>query len=465
MREKRNIAVVFLLNLCLLAGCGNDTGTWMPAAGSGGQGSREGGAASGVPDSADDTPVRIPSVDVSDILAQAEREKKDSTGGAYESSGVGGIPSGEPDSLSGNPPGDPDGLSGNLPGEAGSTPGNLSGEAGGASVEATGSAVPEEPAEVRITISAAGDVTMGNYLGQGFENSFRQTYEQGVGDSYFFENVLDIFSADDMTLVNLEGPLTRSDDPREGPVYCISGDPEYVNILTEGSVEAVSMGNNHRLDYKEKGSDDTAAALEEAGIPYAYDDVYCMYEAKGVRIGIVSVNEVSQGATVEKYIKDGIEQLRGEGADLVLTCCHWGVEREYYPEDYQKSLGRKCIDWGADLVIGHHPHVLQGVEEYQGRFIVYSLGNFCFGANRNPSDKDCMIFQQTFTFLDGEKQEDKEVRVIPCSISSVSGRNDYKPTPAAGDEAQRILDRINEYSADFGVEFDSEGGLKLPNID
>jgi len=319
---------------------------------------------------------------------------------------------------------------------------------------------PETPAEIKITVSAAGDVTMGNYRGQGYESSFRYTYDQGVGDSYFFENVVDIFREDDLTLVNLEGPLTRAEEYREGQTYCISGDPEYVNILTEGSVEAVSMGNNHRLDYLEQGSADTASVLEEAGILYAYDDNYCMYEARGIHIGIISVNEVAQGYLVENYIKDGIARLREQEADLVLVCCHWGIEREYYPEDYQKQLGRKCIDWGADLVIGHHPHVLQGVEEYEGKFIIYSLGNFCFGANRNPSDKDCMIFQQTFTFVDGEKQEDQEVRAIPCSVSSVPNRNDYKPTPAQGEEAQRILDKINECSRDFGVEFDSEGYLK-----
>lgn len=316
------------------------------------------------------------------------------------------------------------------------------------------------PEEVRITISAAGDVTLGNYRGQGYEVSFRQTYDQGAGDSYFLGNVADIFSGDDMTLVNLEGPLTRSEDFLEGQEFCISGDPEYVNILTAGSVEAVSMANNHRLDYHEQGTADTVAALEEAGIVYAYDGYYGMYETRGIRIGMVSVNEVEQGIGVEKFLREGLSKLREEGADLVFACCHWGVERENYPEDAQKALGRKCIDWGYDLVVGHHPHVLQGIEAYQGRYILYSLGNFCFGANRNPQDKDSMIFQQTFTFLDGEKQESQEIRVIPCSVSSISGRNDYRPTPAQGAEAQRILDRINEYSRDFGVELDADGTLR-----
>ena len=314
-----------------------------------------------------------------------------------------------------------------------------------------------EPEEITITISAAGDATLGNYFGQDYSWSFREMWEKQQDASYFLENVYDIFSGDDMTVVNLEGSLTRAEERRENQTYCISGDPEYVNILTEGSVEAVTMANNHRLDYFEQGTKDTVAALDDAGIAYAYDSHLGIYETKGIRIGFVAVNEVGQGAGVEKYLRDGIGLLQEEGADLILACCHWGVERENYPEEYQQSLGKQCIDWGADLVLGHHPHVLQGIEEYKGKYIVYSLGNFCFGANRNPADKDCIIFQQTFTFLDGERQTDTEARVIPCSISSVSNRNDYKPTPAGDDEARRILDRMNEYSMQFGVQLDEEG--------
>lgn len=314
-----------------------------------------------------------------------------------------------------------------------------------------------EPEEITITISAAGDATLGNYFGQDYSWSFREMWEKQQDASYFLENVYDIFSGDDMTVVNLEGSLTRAEERRENQTYCISGDPEYVNILTEGSVEAVTMANNHRLDYFEQGTKDTVAALDDAGIAYAYDSHLGVYETKGIRIGFVAVNEVGQGAGVEKYLREGIGLLQEEGADLILACCHWGVERENYPEEYQQSLGKQCIDWGADLVLGHHPHVLQGIEEYKGKYIVYSLGNFCFGANRNPADKDCIIFQQTFTFLDGEQQTDTEARVIPCSISSVSNRNDYKPTPAGDDEARRILDRMNEYSMQFGVQLDEEG--------
>ena len=318
----------------------------------------------------------------------------------------------------------------------------------------------EDAAEISITISAAGDVTLGNHQEQEYAYSFRQAYDQAEDKSIFFQNVYDIFSQDDMTLVNLEGPLTLSDNRREGQVYSIKGDPSYVELLTLGSIEAVSMANNHRLDYGEQGCLDTVEALKNAGIVYAYESNVGIYETKGIRIGFVAVNEVSQGSTVEKTLQDGIGTLKEQGVDLILACCHWGVEKDNYPESYQQTLGRKCIDWGADLVIGHHPHVLQGIEEYQGKYILYSLGNFCFGANRNPSDKDTIIFQQTFTFVDGNRQEDKNIRIIPCSVSSVSTRNDFCPTPAQGEDAERIIHRMNEYSADYGVAFSEEGYLK-----
>ncbi len=326
------------------------------------------------------------------------------------------------------------------------------------SAEETDTSVIEEDI-VTITVSAAGDVSMGNYVGQDYSWSFRQMYETTEDPSYFFENVYDIFSQDDMTIVNLEGVLTFSEELNPGRTFNIKGDPEYADILTYGSVEAVGMANNHRLDFGENGTKDTLAALQPTGIVYAYDQNVGIYETKGIRIGFVSVNEIAWGQGVEKLMKDGIAKLQEKEADLILACCHWGIEGDYYPTEFQQQFGRECIDWGADLVIGHHPHVLQGVEEYQGKYIIYSLANFCFGANRNPSDKDTMIAQQTFTFLDGQKQEETEFHIIPCSISSDSSRNDYRPTPAEGDEVKRIIGRINEYSEGFGLQFDDNGSV------
>lgn len=324
--------------------------------------------------------------------------------------------------------------------------------------QVTEAPVPQKEV-VTITISAAGDCSLGNHHQQDYGSSFNQAYDQ-EGEEYFLQNVKDIFAADDFTIVNLEGVLTTSEARAEGRTFNIKGDPSYAGILTKGSVEAVSMANNHRLDYGSEGTKDTEVALNAENIIYAYDKNVAIYETKGIRIGYVSVNEVSWGMGSEELVAEGIGKLKEAEVDLILVACHWGVERDNYPENYQLKLGKKCIDMGADLVIGHHPHVLQGIEEYNGKLILHSLGNFCFGANRSPSDKDTMIFQQTFTFVDGEKQQDMEARVIPCSISSVSSRNNFQPTPLEGDEGQRVIERLNTYSTDLGVSISDEGRIE-----
>lgn len=322
---------------------------------------------------------------------------------------------------------------------------------------------------IDITISAAGDVTMGNYVGQPYNNSFNHTYDTLQDYSYFFKNVVSYFEQDDFTIVNLEGTLTTSDNPAPGRTYNIKGDPSYTNILLAGDVEGVSMENNHRRDFGEEGTKDTVAALEAANIPYAYEENLGYYEVNGITIGWVSVCPASWGESVETHLEQGIAKLKQEGVDLIFACCHWGIERDNYPTAYQRELGKKCIDWGADLVIGHHPHVLQGIEAYNGKYIIYSLGNFSFGANKNPSDKDTMIFQQTFQFEkttqgDGtvtiERTENDSAKIIPCSISSVSNRNDYCPTPLTGDEGQRVINRLNKFSENFGVKIDENGVLQ-----
>lgn len=134
-----------------------------------------------------------------------------------------------------------------------------------------------------------------------------------------------------------------------------------------------------------------------------------------------------------------------------------GIEGHYFPEDYQVELGHKCVDWGADLAVGCHPHVLQGIENYNGRYIIYSLGNFCFGGNKNPKDKDTMIVQAVFTLADGAVSGEAVLKVIPCTISSITNRNDYCPTIAGGKKGAAIIQKMNTYSSRFGVAVDSTG--------
>ncbi|MBP3677947.1 MAG: CapA family protein, partial [Agathobacter sp.] len=132
------------------------------------------------------------------------------------------------------------------------------------------------------------------------------------------------------------------------------------------------------------------------------------------------------------------------------------------PNDYQRNLGHELIDRGADLVVGNHPHVLQGVEEYNGKIIIYSLGNFSFGANRNPQDKDTAVYQQTFTFVDGVLQTDITAKIIPSRLSGHNTYNDYQPMIATGEQAIKIINRMNDYSKPYsGVFFDEQGNLLL----
>lgn len=322
--------------------------------------------------------------------------------------------------------------------------------------------VTAEPERKTLTITAAGDCTLGKTQDQSYEGSFNSYYDS-YGQDYFFENVRDVFAQDDMTIVNLECVLTTSED-RVEKTFNLKGKPEYVGILTGSSVEACSMGNNHTYDYGESGFQETKRVLEESSVTYAYTQKPAMYTtADGVKVGIVSSSLLSQSSERTDLLKDGIRKLKSEGAEVVIACCHWGIEKEYYPNDYQRTTAHDLIDAGADLVIGNHPHVLQGVEEYQGKLILYSLGNFCFGGNKNPSDKDTMLFQQTFYIEDGQvSTEQTDAKIIPCRLSSSDSRNDFQPMIASGDTKQRIINQVNEYSAPYGgISFDSEGKLQV----
>ena len=300
---------------------------------------------------------------------------------------------------------------------------------------------------VSLTLSVVGDCTLGTDETFDYDTSLNAYYEN-YGADYFLQNVKDIFSTDDLTIANFEGTLTDSDE-REDKTFAFKAPASYASILTGGSVEAVNTANNHSHDYGNQSFDDTLAALDDAGIVhFGYDETAVM-DVKGIKVGLVGIYELYDHLEREQQLKDNIAKVKADGAQLIVVIFHWGNETETVPDSNQTTLGRIAIDEGADLVCGHHPHVLQGIETYKGRNIVYSLGNFCFGGNSSPSDMDTMIYQQTFTIdADGVKK-DNVTNIIPCSISSAAydGYNNYQPTPAEGDEATRILGKINERSS------------------
>ena len=306
---------------------------------------------------------------------------------------------------------------------------------------------PEPTAEsVSITVSMVGDCTLGTDVNFDQSTSFDAFYQMKNDPGYFFRNVKDIFTADDLTVANMEGTLTTSND-RQQKTFAFKGDPSYTEILTRGGVEATNLANNHSHDYGDQSYEDTIQYLEAAGITtFGYDRTAVM-DVKGIKVGLIGIYELKDGLGRQQQVIDTIQEVKDQGAQVIIVSFHWGTEKSNIPDDIQKTLAHLAVDQGADLVVGHHPHVLQGIEKYQGKNIVYSLGNFCFGGNKNPSDKDTMIFQQTFTVENGELVEDDVTNIIPCSLSSESGYNNYQPMVLEGSEKERVLQKIEEFSA------------------
>lgn len=300
---------------------------------------------------------------------------------------------------------------------------------------------------IKITVSSMGDCTLGTDENFNQSTSFN-AYYNAQGPDYFFKNVRSILEEDDLSIINLEGTFTDSDQ-RQEKTFAFKADPEYVSILTGSSIEAANLANNHSRDYGEESYTDTVETLDQAGIAsFGYDQVDLL-EINGVKVGLTGIYELAEHLDKQQEVKENIAALKEAGAQVIIVNFHWGIEKEYVPNDTQKTLAHLAIDEGADLVIGHHPHVLQGIERYKGKYIAYSLGNFSFGGNSNPSDKDTMIFQQTFTVADGKAETNDDINIIPCSLSSASGYNDYCPTPLEGSEKERVLEKLQEYSADF----------------
>ena len=195
---------------------------------------------------------------------------------------------------------------------------------------------------------------------------------------YVFEKTIQYFEDDDFTMANFECVLSDYDVPADKN-FTFRAPPSYVDILTLGSVEFVTLGNNHVEDYGEQGYADTKATLDAAGIGYASRDEYTIYETEsGLKIGVYadSYGKVAQ-------IQAGIAALTEAGAEFIIAALHWGDEGAYDVNALQLEQGHAAIDAGADVVYGSHPHTLQPIEVYNDHYIFYSMGNWSFGGKRS----------------------------------------------------------------------------------
>ena len=300
---------------------------------------------------------------------------------------------------------------------------------------------PIEPDIQTVTLSFAGDCTIGDDDKYTW-NTFDSVYKKVQNPGYFFQGVQDVFARDDFTFINFEGTFTKGTKKAEKE-YRFKGDPSYISVLKDGSIEGVTLANNHSMDYLDQGFKDTGAVLNEAGIPWAYFEKSFIVEIKGLKIGFLGYKGWEYESRSDKLLKDQMRAMREQGVSFIIANYHWGDQSSYVPNALQKRMAHYAVDNGVDLVIGHHPHVLQGMEIYKDKPILYSLGNFCFGGAPNPRDKDTIIFQIVLNYdATNRKILGAEERIIPAKVSSEVWRNDYRPILASGDERKRILEKF-----------------------
>ena len=295
----------------------------------------------------------------------------------------------------------------------------------------------EAPQDVAITVTAAGNCTFGGGQKRDAYKVFKQAVDR-YGTDYFFEKVRPLFRQDDLTILNLEGPLTDVGAPANKGGSCYRGAPAWTDIMTGSGVELCSVANEHILDMGEEGDRRTAQALDEAGIGRCgLGEVYHA-EIQGVRITALGFDRWNDSGS------QAVEDVRRErsGCDLLIVNAHWGEEKRGEPSEELRALAHALIDAGADLVIGTHPHVFGGVERYNGKYICYSLGDFCNGADLAPADPRAMIFQQTFVITPGGSVRDGGINILPCRITGDARKNDYQPTVLEAREGAALLKGI-----------------------
>ncbi len=296
-----------------------------------------------------------------------------------------------------------------------------------------------------ITISFTGDCTLGTYL-TSKNRAFDVLFEQQKDYDYYFKNVKEIFENDDYTVVNLEGPLTDSNIINEQKPFIFKGRKDYVNILTSGDIEAANLSNNHIRDYGVDGYNDTVDVLNDNNIAYFDNQNFHIEKINNIKFGFAGFKAFNLYSKNE--IDNALKYFEDNKVDVKIITLHGGIEYDYDFDSIKQELAHYAIDNGADLIVGHHPHILQGIEEYNGKYILYSLGNFCYGGHSNPDDKQSMIAQVTFNFEDN-KYIDSNLKLIPVSISSVDYINNFQPTVLDGEEKEKVLKLVNDHSENF----------------
>ena len=299
-----------------------------------------------------------------------------------------------------------------------------------------GSAVGET-----LTLSFIGDCSIGELpSAAGKEGSYTATVDE-KGLDWPFSLVREFLDNDDFTFANSEVNFTSRTKHQDKKTN-LKAPAEYARVYLHSGVDAVNTANNHAMDFFDGGYQDTIAALDSYSIPHfgtlypgtkRAQDRLGVYEVKGVKIGAVGFS-YPQDSDVKKIVSR-MDSLREQGCDLVIVSLHWGREVQDTPQSWQFSYARKLIDAGADVIWGHHPHILQQVQFYQGKPIFYSTGNFTFGS-MSKVDPDTGIFQLRYEVGENGEIELRNFTVIPCRTQ---GKGDFRAYPLTDPEEKKIM--------------------------
>ena len=318
--------------------------------------------------------------------------------------------------------------------------------------------------EVRMTF--LGDCTLG-----GLESKRRSALGfvrriEENGPDFPFRYLKTLTAEDDLTVANLEGVLSDRKLDKVPKKYNFIGPAAFSEILTSGSVECVTLANNHSRDYGEEGFADTVAALESAEIAWFDANAPAVWEnADGLRIGFLGVSYSLTGDRYKRFAAQA-QRLKDLGCAAVVAVMHAGTEYSYSPPDkLQAQIVQRAVKCGSCLIIGHHPHVIQGVDLVSGVPVVYSLGNCSFGGTTHAKDSDALAVRAVFSFEEGVLKK-MELHFHPISITSDERYNNYSPRLLSGEDALRVLSKMKKSTGvDPGIWDEKEGAVLSVEVD
>jgi hypothetical protein len=297
-----------------------------------------------------------------------------------------------------------------------------------------------------ILLTFTGDCTLGSEERLRAKSYSFDSYITEHGYAYPFEKVQQLLAHDDVTVINLENVFYPYERNRIPKTYNFRGPTDFVNILSVGSVELSFLGNNHTGDYGWQGLRSTVSTLETAGlawfgVPFPNKLATWTFESNGVKIGFTGCY-VGQWRRDPQGLRDTFLDLRQQGCVFIVAVMHGGTEYALRQDGNQERFARFLVDQGADLVVGHHPHVLQGVERVGSANIVYSLGNFSFGGNAALRATQTMLAQVRLSFDTHGEYLGQQLNLIPANPSGTLEFNNYQPVLVYGTEAQAIIDLV-----------------------